>query len=329
MQTRVFAHPTGHHMAWALLVGLALVAGCKHEREPGAGSAGSGAAKSSGPVTINIVDVAGTIQLVQDALEAYRFHEAAHVVYHFFWGEYCDWYLELIKSRLADVATIVDENINGVRVVKSFAAEPRQLRLLSKAADRLQWAYIRDADYRARFTPWVQNLVQIGLVLVLFFGGWLVVHDKLQVGDILTFSFFIVMLQAPFQLLGMLIMLGQRAKASAGRIYQILDEQPQIVDRAGAIDLVECDGDVRLRHVEFAYATADADVPGRTVAAGTVAGLDVRWIGSAAGTDVVVRDHVAVPGRRRLGHGRHPRRAELFRPFAVRLALGTGPDGCG
>jgi len=86
MQTRVLVPtgaPTGCHTArrtaWALLAGLALVpalvAGCKHDREPGTGSASSGsggAAKPSGPVTINIVDVAGTLQLVQDALEAYR-----------------------------------------------------------------------------------------------------------------------------------------------------------------------------------------------------------------------------------------------------------------
>ena len=52
----------------------------------------------------------------------------------------------IIQSRLADVATIVDENVNGVRVVKSFAAEQQQLRSLSGAADRLRWSYIKDAD---------------------------------------------------------------------------------------------------------------------------------------------------------------------------------------
>jgi ATP-binding cassette subfamily B protein len=159
----------------------------------------------------------------------------------------------LIQSRLAEVATIVDENLNGVRIVKSFVAEPRELRTLAKAADRLKWAYIQDADIRARFTPTVQNLPQLGLALVLLFGGWLVIHGHLQVGAILAFSAYIVMLQAPFQLLGMLIMLGQRAKASAGRMYQILDEQPAIVDRPGAIDLVECEGDVRFENVDFAY----------------------------------------------------------------------------
>jgi len=159
----------------------------------------------------------------------------------------------LIQSRLADVATIVDENINGVRVVKSFVAEPRELRVLARAAERLKWAYIQDADIRARFTPTVQNLPQVGLALVLLVGGYLVIHGELQVGAILAFSAYIVMLQPPFQLLGMLIMLGQRAKASAGRIYEILDEAPTVLDRPGAIHLVQCDGDVRFESVEFAY----------------------------------------------------------------------------
>ena len=180
----------------------------------------------------------------------------------------------LIQSRLADVATIVDENINGVRVVKSFVAEPREVTTLARAADRLKWAYIQDADIRARFTPTVQNLPQLGLALILLFGGYLVIHGHLQVGAILAFSLYITMLQPPFQLLGMLIMLGQRAKASAGRIYQVLDEKPAIVDRPGAVVLTHCEGDVSFDSVDFAYADgppvlADFSLhlrPGETVA---------------------------------------------------------------
>jgi ATP-binding cassette subfamily B protein len=159
----------------------------------------------------------------------------------------------IIQSRLADVAMLVDENVNGVRVVKSFAAEGRQLKMLAKAADRLQWAYIKDADLRAKFTPTVQNLPQLGLAMVLLAGGYLVVQGHLQVGDILTFSFYIVMLQAPFQMLGMLIMLGQRASASAKRIYEVLDERPTVVDRPGAVDLLDCQGDVAFEEVDFSY----------------------------------------------------------------------------
>jgi len=182
----------------------------------------------------------------------------------------------IIQARLADVATIVDENVNGVRVVKSFAAEEQQLRSLAGAADKLQWGYIKDADLRARFTPMVQNLPQVGLALVLLFGGYMVIHGGLDVGAILTFNLYLLMLQAPFMMLGMLIMMGQRAAASAERIYEILDERPTVTDAPDAVDLVDCTGDVRFRHVDFAY---DADVeqlvladfdlhvpPGQTVA---------------------------------------------------------------
>jgi ATP-binding cassette subfamily B protein len=182
----------------------------------------------------------------------------------------------IIQARLADVATIVDENVNGVRVVKSFAAEEKQLRSLAGAADKLQWGYIKDADLRARFTPMVQNLPQVGLALVLLFGGYMVIHGSLDVGAILTFNLYLLMLQAPFMMLGMLIMMGQRAAASAERIYEILDEQPTVTDAPDAIDLVDCTGDVRFRHVDFAYdedaeqlVLADFDLhvpPGQTVA---------------------------------------------------------------
>jgi ATP-binding cassette subfamily B protein len=159
----------------------------------------------------------------------------------------------LIQSRLADVATVVDENVNGVRVVKSFAAEDQQLASLGKAADRVQWAYIKDADLRARWTPTVQNLPQAGLALVLLFGGYMVINGRLGVGAILAFNSYLLMLQAPFMMLGMLVMMGQRAKASAERIYEILDEQPTVVERPGAIDLVDPEGDVALRDVTFGY----------------------------------------------------------------------------
>jgi ATP-binding cassette subfamily B protein len=160
----------------------------------------------------------------------------------------------IIQSRLAEVATVVDENVNGVRVVRSFAAEQQQLRQLGTAADRVQWGYIKDADLRARFTPLVQNLSQVGLVLVLLVGGWMVIHDHLPVASIVSFNLYLVMMQAPFMMLGMLIMMGQRASASAGRIYEILDEQPTIVDRPGAVDLVNSEGDVHFDDVSFAYA---------------------------------------------------------------------------
>ncbi|HEX3947015.1 MAG TPA: ABC transporter ATP-binding protein, partial [Acidimicrobiales bacterium] len=171
----------------------------------------------------------------------------------------------LIQARLADVATVVDENVNGVRVVKSFAAEQGQLRTLAKAADKVQWGYIKDTDLRAQWTPTIQNLPQVGLALVLLFGGYMVIHGHLGVGAILAFNAYLLMLQAPFMMLGMIIMMGQRASASAARIYELLDAEPEIVDRPGAVDLVECHGDVRFDSVTFGYQPGAAGREGGTV----------------------------------------------------------------
>jgi ATP-binding cassette, subfamily B, bacterial len=166
----------------------------------------------------------------------------------------------LIQARLAEVATIVDETVSGVRVVKSFTAEPREVRKLAEAADHVTWSYIKDADIRARFTPAVQNLSPLALALVVAVGGYLVIHGHIGVGAILAFSSYVVMLQSPFQQLGQVIMLGQRAKASCKRIYEILDMQPSVADEPGAFDLVDCLGDVRFDSVDFSYSADGSPV---------------------------------------------------------------------
>ena len=159
----------------------------------------------------------------------------------------------LIQARLADVATVVDENINGVRVVKSFAAEDNQLKSLTGAAMRAEWANVKDADIRAKWSPLLENLPRLGQAIVLFYGGYLAINGRATVGDIVAFNAYVLMLQPPFRQLGMILMMGQHASASAQRIYEVLDEQPDVVDRPGAVDLVECAGDVHFDNVDFGY----------------------------------------------------------------------------
>ncbi len=159
----------------------------------------------------------------------------------------------IAQARLADVATVVDENINGVRVVKSFAAEEEQLRSLTAAARRAEWANVKDADIRSHWAPLIENLPRLGQAIVLLYGGYLAIHGQATVGDIAAFNLYVLMLQPPFRTLGMVLMMSQRAAASAQRLYEVLDEEPTVVDRPGAVDLVESTGDVRFDHVSFAY----------------------------------------------------------------------------
>jgi ATP-binding cassette, subfamily B, bacterial len=212
----------------------------------------------------------------------------------------------ITQARLAEVATVVDENVNGVRVVKSFAQEEAEIDRLADAAEGVAWAYIKDANIRAIWSPWVQNLPQLGLALVLLCGGWMVLHGDLQYPEILAFSLYLLMLQAPFMMLGQLVMMGQRAKASAGRIFEILDESPEIVDRPGAYDLLDVRGAIDFNHVNFTYDNGaeilndfDAHIkPGETVALvgrtgsgkSTVARLMTRFY-DVTGGDIEIDGH--------------------------------------
>lgn len=180
----------------------------------------------------------------------------------------------IVQARTADVATIVDENINGVRVVKAFAAEKQQIGALSRAAQRLQWAAELQIKIRARFAPVMENIGRVGEAAVLLFGGILVIDGEIGPGDILVFMAYLVMLQGPFRLLGFIMMMGQRAAASALRIYEVLDEVPDIQDRPNPIDLLACSGQIDFKDVHFSYADGPEILDGfdlRVAAGETVA----------------------------------------------------------
>ncbi|GIE92833.1 ABC transporter ATP-binding protein [Paractinoplanes rishiriensis] len=158
----------------------------------------------------------------------------------------------LIQARLARLATVVDENIQGVRIVKAFAAEGRQLRTLAESADRIRWAYRQDARIRSRWNPVLDNLPRLGLALVLLIGGIMVIEGNTTVGTIVAFNSYVLMLQPPFRLLGMMIMMGQRASASARRIYEILDTPSDVVDGPDP-QVPPARGDLEFVNVGFAY----------------------------------------------------------------------------
>src|SRR5690606_12153380 len=126
---------------------------------------------------------------------------------------------------------------------------------LAAAADRLRWATTKQIDLQATYAPIMENLPRVGMAMVLLYGGILAINGEIWIGAIVAFTAYVVMLQAPFRMIGMLMMLGQRTAASGGRIYEILDEKPAIVDAPDVVDLVEPEGAVRHENVSFSYTT--------------------------------------------------------------------------
>ncbi len=192
----------------------------------------------------------------------------------------------ITQSRTAEVATLVDENINGVRVVRSFAAERAQINELAKAATALQWSGVRTISARAANNPYIENLPRLGTLLVLVYGGYLVVQEDITEGTLFAFSAYVLLLQAPFRTLGLFLIFSQRARASAGRIYEVLDEQPEVVDRPDAVHLpAPVAGEVAFDDVRFAYRSTDDDESDHRR---TSAVLDGFTLSVAAGETVAI-----------------------------------------
>jgi ATP-binding cassette, subfamily B, bacterial len=178
------------------------------------------------------------------------------------------------QQRAAEVAGVVDEAVTGVRVVKGFGQEDRELRSLARAGDRLFRSRMRLIRLQARYTPTLQSIPVIGQVAVLAFGGWLAVEGRITLGTLLAFSAYLMQLVAPVRMFALLVAVGQQARAGGERILDILDANPLVVERPDASELVVDRGEVRFDDVRFGY-TRDQHVldgftlhiaPGETVA---------------------------------------------------------------
>ena len=170
------------------------------------------------------------------------------------------------QARMADLAMIVDENIQGAQVVRTFAQERAQVELLARSARRLRWAGTATADARALHAPLMEALPRFGLALVLLTGGLLAIDGRIAVGDIVTFNAYVLIMAAPFRMIGFVLIQWQRASAAAQRVFEILDETPEITEHPDAVALTEPAGRVELDDVTFTYDTGtDATGDGTSV----------------------------------------------------------------
>ncbi len=170
-----------------------------------------------------------------------------------------------IQQESAQLASVVEETVSGVRVVKGFGAERVQAERLRIEAEDVFEESMAAARIRATYLPALDLLPNIGLIAVLGYGGHLVLTDQLSLGDLVAFNVYVVLLIWPLRMLGMIVAQWQRSVASAERVHEILDTTPVIVDHpsgAGLPPRVEGEpvGEVRFEGVRFSYAPGAAPI---------------------------------------------------------------------
>lgn len=165
-----------------------------------------------------------------------------------------------VQQESAELAGVVEETVSGVRVVKGFGAEPVQAARLAKEADDIYEVSMEGARIRARYWPALELLPNIGLVLVLAYGGHLVLDGRLSLGALVAFNAYVVLLIWPLRMLGMIVAQAQRAAASAQRVHQILATEPVVLDPPAPVALPPARGprpvgEVQFDAVRFGYGT--------------------------------------------------------------------------
>jgi ABC-type multidrug transport system fused ATPase/permease subunit len=179
-----------------------------------------------------------------------------------------------VQQRIAELTAEAEENVSGIRVVKAFAQEQRQLARFRQAVKRVFDQSMVSTRLRAFYSPFIGFLPQLGLAGLLLVGGRQAIDGTITVGEFVAFYGYVVLLTGPMRMLGIALGMAQRAVASGARVFEVLDRPPRLVAPSGAPALPEGGGRVELRGVTFAYdggqpvlRDIDLDVePGRTVA---------------------------------------------------------------
>jgi ABC-type multidrug transport system fused ATPase/permease subunit len=161
--------------------------------------------------------------------------------------------LQEVQQRIGEVTADVEENISGVRVVKAFAAEDRQLERFRRSVARVFDQSMVATRMAAYYNPLLAFLPNLGLAVILLLGGRQVVKGTLTLGDFTAFYTYLLMMIGPMRMLGVALSLSQRATASGARLFEILDRDPLIESPPGAPPLPPGHGRVELRGVTFAY----------------------------------------------------------------------------
>jgi len=165
--------------------------------------------------------------------------------------------IQEVQQRIAELTANAEENISGVRVVKSFAREPLQLQRFRHSVARVFEQAMVSTRLEARYNPMIGFLPQLGLAAVLLAGGNSVIHSHLSLGQFTAFYFYLNMLISPMRSLGVTLGLAQRATASGARIFQVLDREPRLTSPTGAPQLPPGSGHVQLRGVSLRYDDVD------------------------------------------------------------------------
>ena len=180
-----------------------------------------------------------------------------------------------VQQKLSRLNTLLQENLTGIKVVKAFVREPQEQARFEASAEELMQQQIQVTRLFSFLFPVVFLLMNVGQVLILYFGGRQIIYGSMTLGQWQKFSLYLMFVFFPLGMLGMIINQMAQAGASAQRIFEILDAQSEVQDKPDAVELPPVTGHVVFEDVTFRYFGSGEPVlkgvsfealPGQTIA---------------------------------------------------------------
>jgi ATP-binding cassette subfamily B multidrug efflux pump len=160
-----------------------------------------------------------------------------------------------VQERLAEMSSLVQENLSGIEVIQSYVAEDAQTLRFAEVNRRFLDESVELASVRGRMFPVMKLAASLGTLVVLWYGGARVVSGQLSLGDLVAFIAYLALLAWPTMALGWMLSILQRGRAALRRLEHVFAAVPEIGDAPDAEPLAEVRGRIEFRDVDFAYAT--------------------------------------------------------------------------
>ncbi len=158
-----------------------------------------------------------------------------------------------VQACTAELSVALQESLAGIRVVKAFAREPRQVAHVDRVATTLYEAYLRVAHVQALNLPLLTLLLSLAVALTLYLGGQQVIDGALPLGSLVAATGYLAQLAQPLRRLSWLTGMASRCQAGGARIFEVLDTVPQVRERPGTRELRCVEGALNVDRVDFHY----------------------------------------------------------------------------
>jgi len=158
-----------------------------------------------------------------------------------------------IQKQLAVLTTQVEQNLRGIRVVKAYAQEDAEIKRFEKQNQLWFSMSSRGARLQSINAPLLLMIANLATVMIIWYGGTLVINGKLTVGELVAFTAYVAQLVDPVRRLGLIIPAMAIASSAGERIFEILDTAPDVQDEPDAQPLLTLEGTVRFEGVSFSY----------------------------------------------------------------------------